>query len=83
MTEREKLECLASSAGVLKCLADSRYCPPRVSGTACPPWAKDPAYAPFKVNCVICWRAWLLGGESSLRYIDTDSLNPDLPEEMY
>ena len=71
MTEKEKLEFMASRSGLVNCLADSYYCPPWMNGTFCV------AYN------MACWRAWLIGREKGLAYVDTDSMKTDLPEEMY
>ena len=68
MTEKERLEYLANHSGLLTLLGESWYCPP---------WENAKVCERFKGNCLLCWRAWLLG------YLDTESLIPDLPEEKF
>lgn len=74
MTEKEQLEYFVNNPGLLALLGESQYCPP---------WEITKICERFKGTCLLCWRAWLLGYESNLCYLDTDSLNPDLPEDMY
>ena len=73
MTEKEKLEYLAYETDSLIALA----------GAGCPSDNSAQRCRFFDEDCLICWRCWLLGDESRLCYIDSDSLNPDLPEDMY
>lgn len=54
MTAKEKLMFLANTSETARCLADSRCCPPWENGVSC---------ETFKDDCIVCWRAWLLGSE--------------------